>query len=296
MKKIILCGLLLVAMLGLYGCSGGSGSDAGDGVAENTAASEASVFEAADVTIDGLAVNDGYVEDGSSLKVVYLFMTYHPQDVNLSLSSDMLAMRINDNNFYPAEHYPDDEVGKYLQSYYYGSVIEDTYMGETKKVLATFKVPEADLAAGRSIVLEDSTGTIPSMEDIRLSTDDIQHFASADELVTALDPEGYAAEMDLRSDADPDTVALVQSQINGYRWSFYVNYISYELDFWADNNFSVRATINGASSEPQQGTYSVKKGYVFCTYPSNNYTVEIPYTITNGVVELDPVAGFNVSE
>lgn len=291
MKKIILYVLLMVAMLGLYGCAGDSGGDTGDSVAKNT-----SVFETADVTIDGMAVDDSYVEDGTSLKVVYLFMTYHPQDVNLSLSSDMLAMRINDNNLYPSEHYPDDEVGKYVRSYYYGSYIEDTYMGETKKVLATFKVPEADLGKGRSIVLEDSTGTIPSMEEIRLSTDDIQHFANVDELVSTLDPEGYAAEIDLRTDADPDTVALVKSQLNGYYWSFYVNYISYELEFWADNNFEVRASINGASPEPQQGTYTVKKGYVFCTYPGNNYTVEIPYTITNGVVELDPATGFDVSE
>ena len=132
------------------------------------------------------------------------------------------------------------------------------------------------------------------MNELAVSTDDIQHFASAEELAETMDPEGYAAVQELREDADPDTVALVKSQLNGYYYTFYVNNVSYELEFWADNNFEVRASIGGAQSEPQQGTYSVKKGYIFCTYPSINYTVEIPYTIADGVVDIDAVAGFDI--
>lgn len=304
--KTMICVLLLVAMLGLSACSGssGNGSETSESTETNTETkSGASVYETDVVTIDGIAVNDGYVDgnnESSSLKMVYLFMTFHPQEENIPLSSDMFQMTINDKNSYMSDHYPDDGVEGYVRSYYYSSYIEDIYMGETKKLVAAFKVPEADLAAGRSILIDDATMSIPTMDKLRLSTDDIQHFASGEELATAIDAEGAAAEADLRADADPETAARVKSLLNGYQWSFYVNYTSYKLAFWADenadNNFAVQGTINGSTTEPQQGTYSVKKGYIFCTYPGNNYTVEIPYTLTDGGIDLDVVTGFSVFE
>lgn len=291
MKKGILSIMLALLMVGLCACSDAS-SDQSD-----TVAADEKVMETETVTVDGIAVNDGYVEagdEGSSLKMVYLYLTLHPQDENLSLSSVGVNMTVDDNNTYMSESCPDDEACKITKSYYYSAYIEDVYMGESRKLVAAFKVPEADLADGRALSFDDTS--IPTLTDLKFSTDDIQHFASAEELAAAMDPEGYAQEMDLRSDADPDTVAMVKSQLNGYYWTFYVNSMSYELEFWADNNFEVRAAINGAAATPNQGTYSVKKGYIYCTYPSNGYTVEIPYTINNGEVDLDVVAGFDVRE
>lgn len=291
MKKGVLSILLMLLMVGLCAC-GGAASDQG-----GAAPADEKVMETDVVTVDGIAVNDGYVEDGgegSSLKMVYLYLTLHPQDENLSLSSVGVNMTIDNNNSYMSGSYPDDEACKITKSYYYSAYIEDVYMGETKKLVAAFKVPEADLAEGRALSFDDAS--IPTLTDLKLSTDDIQHFASAEELAAAMDPEGHAQEMDLRNDADPDTVSMVKSQLNGYYWTFYVNSVSYELEFWADNNFEVRAAINGAAATPNQGTYSVKKGYIYCTYPSNGYTVEIPYTINNGEVDLDVVAGFDVRE
>ena len=78
--------------------------------------------------------------------------------------------------------------------------------------------------------------------------------------------------------------------LNGYYWQFYVNNVYYELEFSAENNFELRTGIGTTSS----GTYSVKKGYIFCTYPDTGYTVEIPYTITDGEIDLDVTSGFDV--
>ena len=78
--------------------------------------------------------------------------------------------------------------------------------------------------------------------------------------------------------------------MNGYYWSFYVNSTSYEIEFAAPNSFTVRTSLGTSKS----GTYSIRNGFVFCTYPDTGYTVEIPYTLVDGNLELDVVEGFDV--
>ncbi|MBQ7971204.1 MAG: hypothetical protein IJ294_02495, partial [Clostridia bacterium] len=90
--------------------------------------------------------------------------------------------------------------------------------------------------------------------------------------------------------ADASKVAQVQSLINGYQWSFYVNYTSYKLEFEATNNFTLKTTLGSNS-----GTYSVLNGYVLLTYQNGN-TVEIPYDIKDGKINLEGTDAFDVKE
>ncbi|MDO4280900.1 MAG: hypothetical protein Q4C56_04660 [Peptococcaceae bacterium] len=298
MKKILLGILAVLLVIGMISC-GSANPDKSVDDRSNTSVKETEMetTETETVTLDGIAVDDSYVddeEDASSLKRVYLFLTLHPENENLSVSSVGVEMTIDDNNTYSTEHHFNDDVCKLAHSYYYSSYLEDVYMGDTKKLLVVFEVPEADLEKGRSLSFYDSS--VPTMDELSISTDDIQHFETAEALVQAMDPDGYAVEQDARTDADAETTALVKSLINGYQWSFYINTVSYELEFWEDNNFELRATIGSSSPEPNQGTYAVKKGYIFCTYPSNNYTVEIPYTLEDGDIDLDVTTAFDVKE
>lgn len=303
MKK--LTALLLAAALvcSLAACSSGGG-EGGSGSSTPPASAAPSVaptptptpepteVTATDtITIDAICVDDSYVEEeGSPLKMVYLFYTFTAADENLKIDSKYTTLTINETNEYESDHFADSAAAcNYTDSYYYGSYIEDVYVGSSLKVAATFKIPEGDLAAGRSITLSDDQ--IPDADQILLSTDMIQHFSTPEELAQAVDPDGYAAEMANREPADAETTSLVKGQINGYQWTFYINSMSYSIEFWADNNFQVSTGLGTSNS----GTYAVQKGYVVCTYPGMEDTpVRIPYTIENGEVDLDVIAGFDV--
>ena len=282
MKRLLTLLLCAGVVLSLCACSGST--------PETSAAPERGdeVLTSGVVSIDGICVDDSYVEEeGSPLKMVYLLYTVTAADSNLETDSKYTELTINDSNTYESEHYGPEQC-KYMSSYYYSSYIEDVYVGTSLKVAATFKIPEGDLAPGRTITLSDSQ--IPDMEALRLSTDDIQRFADQEEMAQAMDPEGYAAEMNRRAEADADTQEQVKSLINGYYWSCYLNSITYELEFWAKDNFEVRTSLGTSST----GTYSVRNGYIFCTYPDTGYTVEVPYEIVDGEIDLDIIGAFDV--
>ena len=106
-----------------------------------------------------------------------------------------------------------------------------------------------------------------------------------------MDPESYAAQMTAYEEAGAETVSTAKSLINGYYWSFYVNSMSYQLEFWADNNFEVRTGLGISNS----GTCSVRNGYIFCQYPGDaEPAVKIPYEIADGKINLDTIGGFSV--
>lgn len=279
MRRLLTVLLCAGMALSLCACGGGSAPETreeGEGLSSGV------------VTIDGICVDDSYVEEeGSPLKMVYLLYTVTPADSNLEIDSKYTELTINGSNTYEAEHYGPEQC-KYMPSYYYSSYIEDVYVGTSLKVAATFKIPEADLAAGRTITLSDSQ--LPDMEALSLSTDLVRRFADQEEMAQVMDPEGYAAEMDRRAEADADTQEQVKSLINGYYWSCYLNSITYELEFWAKDNFEVRTSLGTSST----GTYSVRNGYIFCTYPDTGYTVEVPYEIVDGEIDLDIIGAFDV--
>lgn len=301
MKRIISLMLAALMVLTLTACGGGDSSESAGTPAPTptpTATPEPTsteppapekVTETDLVTINSICVDDSYQDsDGSPLRMVYLLYTLTAKDANLQIDSKYTKMTINDSNTYESDHFADKAAAaKFMPNYYYSSYIKDVYVGTSIQVAATFKVPEGDLAAGRTITLSDTQ--IPGAEALLLSTDDIQHFSDGEALAAAVDPEGYAQIMVSREEADAETTSFVKDCLNGYYWSFYINSISYEIEFWADNNFEVRTALgtNG-------GTYSVRNGYIFCTYDSNGYVVEIPYEIVDGDVDLDVIAGFDV--
>ncbi len=290
MKKII---ALMLALLMLCACAPAEEQTAETGdtpVVEEQTTPEAEPEEESCITVDAICVDESYVsEESDALKMVYLFYTLKADDSNLQIDSKYTEMTINDANTYSSDNFADSAAAcKYAPNYYYSSYIEDVYVGTELRVIATFKVPEGDLQPGKTITFADTQ--LPEISAISLTTDEIQWFATGMELAEAIDPEGYAAEMVAREDADSETVSLVKGMIDGYYWSFFVNSTSYEIEFWSNNTFEVR-TAFGSNS----GDYSIKNGYIFCTYPDTGYTVEIPYAIENGELDLDVVAGFDVN-
>ena len=290
---VVIIAVLVIALVAaiLLSVSKSKPAAAENEPADNSTLLEAEVETApvsCPITVNAFCVDDSFVkEEGSSLKLVYLFYTMTAEDSNLQIDSKYTKMYIN-GNMYEADHFSTTAAAcKYTPNYYYGSYIEDVYVGESKNVVATFYVPEGDLAPGKTVTLSDSQ--IPGVETLSFSTDEFQHFGSAEEIAMTMDPEGYERIQYLRQDADGETTQKVRDLINGYCWTFYVNNISYQLDFWAKNNFSVKTPYTNAS-----GTYTVQNGYVFCTYPDTGYTVEIPYTIEDGKIDLDTIAGFDV--
>ena len=294
MKKITALLLALVMVFALAACGGSespapeSSSSAPESEApESPAASGENVMETANFKVDGVYVDDAYRdEDESPLRMVYLFGTVTAADTNLEADSKYMEMTINGTNTYESDHYP--PACALAGSYYYSSYIEDVFMGTELKVAYTFKVPEADLAAGRTVTLADSS--LPGLEAISLTTDDIVHLEGDEAVCEAADPEGYAAAMELREPADEQTATLVSNQINGSGWMVSINGITYHIQFSDPNYFSVETSLGVTNG----GTYTVQKGYVFCTYDSNGYTVEIPYTLSDTEFDLDVIAAFDV--
>lgn len=283
-RKTLALFLAALMALSLTACGGSSGDTPADTSAESAAAENDAV------KIDGICVDDSYQEDdGSPLRLVYLFYTVNAGDTNLQIASTSTQMTIGETNAYSAEHLP--KASEFAPNYYYSSYLEDVYVGGTLQVVSTFKVPEGDLTEGKSITLSNTH--IPEMAELKLSTDDIQHFNSAEELCAAMDPEGYAAELDKRSPADAETTARAEGYLNGYYWSFYVNNTSYEIEFYTGNTFELRTSLGTSNG----GTYTVDKGYITCTYPNlPDNPVRIPYTFEADDIDLDVTYAFSVNE
>ncbi len=252
------------------------------------AATEAPAEAACGMRINGICVDDSYTdEEGRPLKMVYLFYTLSAGSENLKIDSKYTKMYIGGNE-YESDHFANVAAAcKYTTNYYYGSYIEDVYVGSEKNVIATFYIPEGDLTGGKTVTFSDSQ--IPGIESISANTDEFQHFPSPEDIAIAMDPEGYELSLMAREEADAATTKQVRGMLNDRYWSFYVNNTSYRLEFSRPNKFSL-TTAFGTSS----GTYSVRKGYVFCTYSDTGYTVEIPYEIVNGKMDLDTIGGFDV--
>ena len=287
MKKVITLIMALVMLCTvLTACSGDKKAPEGNtDIAAETEAAPVDKSSTDHIKIDGMFVDSSYVvEEGSSLQLLYVFYTLTATDTNLEIDSKYTYFTIGQNK-YESTHIPG--VAKNMSSYIYTSYIQDVYVGESLKIVATFKVPAADLAAGKIITVEDSQ--LPDEELLELKTDAIQVLANTEEIAQIVDPEGFAAEQNKRLDADEETKATVKAEIDGYEWSFYVNSTSYKISF-SGNSFTVK-TAFGSNG----GSYTIQNGYIFCTYDSNGYVVEIPYEITDGDVDLDLIAAFDVS-
>ena len=288
MKKRLITIVALVLAIGLVGCtsdqgSGSQTSDSSSGAAGETVSN--TVTETDYLKVEGLYVDDTYVnEDNANLKLVYLFYTVSTQDKNLQLSSNGMKMTIDGVNSYRADQY----IGacNYMNSYYYDNTLKDVYVGDTLKMVSTFEIPAGDLTPGKKITLANDS--IPGMEALLLYTDDMITAEGPQEIAKTADPTGYAAETQKREPADANTVQMVQSEINGYYWEFYITPTSYHLEFFAPNSFEVTTTLGSNS-----GTYEVTNGYVICTYSNTGNVIEIPYTLGDQGIELDVLTAFD---
>ena len=284
---VLVAVILILSLGGKSPASDGGSGDSNDGFLSGIVEEPAVMCP---MTVDGVFVDDSYEgKENKSLKMVYLFYTLTAQDKNLQIDSKYTKMHIGEN-VYESDHFADEaQACKFAVSYYYGSYIEDVYVGESKKVVATFYVPEGDLTGGKTVTFEDSQ--IPGLEAIRLNTDEFQHAGSPEEIACIVDAGGFEQNMYDREKADDATTKKVRELLNGKTWSFYVNNMAYELSFAKKNKFTVKTSFSENS-----GTYSVRNGFIFCTYPDTEYTVEIPYKIVDGKMDLDTIGGFDVMQ
>lgn len=249
--------------------------------------SSKSVKETDDLILDGLIVDDTYRDkDNSPRRAVYAFFTLNSKSENIKFDSK-LDIIIGEANTYTAEILP-HSLCEYAPNYYYGGYLETAYVGESKKLAATFLIPEGDLESGKQVTFSDSD--IESMSKLILSTDDIVHVNGDDEACKSVDPEGYEEIKQKFEEASAETSALVQSLINDRYWEAYVNPSSYRVEFSYPRNFSV-ITQFGENG----GTYSVRNGYIFCTYSSNGATIKIPYEIKDEGVTMDLGEAFRIN-
>ena len=285
MKKLIAIMLVLSLVFVFAACET-------DGIKDLVGGGDEAKMSNDNITIEGVYVDSSYVdEDSDALKMLYVFMEVNAVDENIDVDCAYTTLTINDSNSYDSEFYKG--TCKFAPSYYYSSFIEELYVGDSMKLVLTFKVPEGDLEGGKSMVLED-----PSMpfDGIEFTTDDIVFCDSAEAVCEQGDPDGYAEEMDKYSPVDADAEAAVKEQLNGYYWTFYVSVGTtvqqQEIEFAAPNEFEMRTDFGSNG-----GTYEVTKAYIRVTYSTNDMTYDIPYEYDeNGELLLDLNAAFSIYE
>lgn len=286
MKKLIALFLAVVMCLAFTACGmKGEGSSFGGNKEPEK------VTQNDYINVEGIYVDKSYEDDdSSSLKMVYVFLNISASDKNLKVDCKYTKMTINDANTYDSDFYKD--TCTYAPSYYYSSFIEDVYVGDSIKLVLTFKIPEGDLTAGKSIVFSDSE--MP-FDGIKMSTDDVVFCNSVEEVCEKGDAAGYAVEIDKHSPADAETERKVKNLINGYYWTYYISagttVQAQEIEFYSPNKFEVRSSFGSNG-----GTYEVKKGFIYVTYSTNNATYKIPYEFKNGDIELDCESAFSIYE
>lgn len=245
------------------------------------------VTETANMKLQGIYVDESYKdEDSESLRMVFLVYDVTPESNNIKLSTFSTTMTFDGKNSYSSKHFPD--MCKYMGNSYYSNYLKDVYVGDTLKVVETFEIPVSELEKGKEITFEHSK--IADSSELVYLTDNITFCKNIYKLSKLADPEGYAKEQEKRKDADSATQAKVKELLNGYYWSFYVNSTSYEIEFYAPNNFELRTIYKTAN-----GKYTIKNGYINCTYPDTGYTIEIPYELKDGDIDLETADAFDVN-
>lgn len=284
MKKVIAILLVLAISMTFFAC--GTSKDGG---AKGDSKKESTVMKNDTINIDGIYVDKSYVDDEGPLKMVYLFLTITAKDANVKADCKYTEMKIGDNT-YKSDFYK--HACEYAPSYYYSSFIEDVYIGETLKLVMTFKVPEAELTSGKDVTLTDDA--MP-FDDIKFTTEEIVFCESVEEVCEKGDPEGYAEEIVKHEPADEATVKKVKKEINGYYWTFYVSAGSsvqvQEIEFSSPNKFEMRTNFGSNG-----GTYEIKNGYIYVTYSTNNQTYKIPYEFEDGEIVLYCEEAFSIYE
>lgn len=238
--------------------------------------------------VEGLFVDESFVSDTSpDLTMLYIFYTASTQDENLKLYSKDAVLTVNGTNSYTSAH--SMGAGRYMPNYYYSNYVENVYVGGSLKVMETVMVPKGELTPGRTLTFSKSA--VPDSKAISLMTDDIVFCADNQKIARIIDPDGYAKAVYALTEADSDTKARVKKAINNYYWTFYVNNISYKIEFSGDSY-----TLSTSLGTTTKGSYTVLNGYVRITNSTTDAINYIPYTWGATDIDLDVVAGFDLNE
>lgn len=105
-----------------------------------------------------------------------------------------------------------------------------------------------------------------------------------------VDPDGYAKQVHALKEADSSTKNKIRKYVNGYYWDFYVNNLSYRIEF-SKNTYSL--SCHGLETT---GKYTICNGYIILTNDSTGAKNYLPYTLESNDIDLDITAGFDVFE
>lgn len=300
MKKIIALLLVLATCISLCACGGSEEKQPEPATTEapvettappteTTIPAPVFITETDHCILDGIYVDTSFVDESNpSMKMVYVCFTAQTNDKNLDISSKLCKLTFESGNTYSSETFSKAS-GKYLSSYYYDNSIAHVYIGESKKVLVTFMVPEGEFKVSSNMTI--APYGMPDDEKLFVSVEDVLFCDSVDVLAQTADAEGYAAELLKHEPADEETITKVKAAINGYKWNFFVNSTAYEIEFYSPNKFELRVKSFGVTNG---GTYEILNGYVVCTYDSNGSVVEIPFSWGTNDIDLDVITAFEV--
>ena len=240
--------------------------------------------------IDGLFADESYVSktnDKANEIRLYVFYTVFSNDKNLKVDSKKsMSITINDVNTYESNSF--DAACLYMESYSHRGYLETIYLGEELKMASTFIIPKAELATGRTITLNNHQ--IPEIEKISLITDDVIILNSAEEIANVIDPEGYENMSYKLAPADDKSVKKVKNAINDYYWTFYVNNLSYKIEFW-NNNYALSSMLGET-----EGKYSVRNGFIVVENSTTGAVNYIPYSWGPSDIELEVTDAFDFNE
>lgn len=243
--------------------------------------SSGSHMETPNMKVEAVCVDESYRGEDESLRPLYLYYTLTATDEDLKIDSKYMTLTLDDGSEYESQVLT--HINKCQEKYYYSGNIENVYFGENRAVSATFMVPVARLEQAKSFTLTDDQ--IPGVEKIRVKLKDIQYLDGDEAVCKAVDPDGYEHNMYLREDADEELRTAVQSNLTGRYWIVSIGNGagSCTITFVSESDFTME--LLGRTNE---GTYSVRNGYLYCTYDGGTtYPLQIPYTIDeNGKVSL----------
>lgn len=239
--------------------------------------------------IDGIFVNDAYQDKKNpSMTEIVLCYTLSSTGKNYDFVGNKTNLTFVSGNSYDASHNGGNEC-LYFGSYYHGSTyLKTVYYGDQFHVVDIIRVPKGELQAGRQIAL--SNPYVEDMAKAELTTDQLIHCKDMESIAKLVDPDGYAKQVYALKEADSSTKNKIRKYVNGYYWDFYVNNLSYRIEF-SKNTYSL--SCHGLETT---GKYTICNGYVILTNDSTGAKNYLPYTLESNDIDLDITAGFDVFE
>ena len=246
------------------------------------------VFDTDYMTVNGIFTDASYVDDKNpELTRLYLFYTAKTPGDSYKVDSKDSKLTFSNGGTYTSSHHW--AACLYMSSYYYRDFLKDVYVGDGVRVAETFYVPKAEIVPGRTITF--SSSQIADSDRISLATDDIITLGSAREIAQIIDPEGYAQQSYALTEADKATKNKVLKAVNNYYWDFWVDQITYRIEF-GKYKYDQVSKINGTRI-PTKGTYTICNGYLILENGGTHTLIYVPYTWNGNDINLDIANAFD---